>query len=211
MEVIDKQVEMLQGGLIEYSQSPWVSNVVIAKKKDGSTRFCLEYRRLNDATQTDAHPLPRIETCLDALGGSKFLSTFDLMSGYDQVRMDPADVDKRSFVTRKGTFRVKALPFGLTNAGATLQRVMDVAMAGLNFTICLIYLDDIKMFSLADRYHLDRLECLLPSLRKAHLKLKPSKCSLLRSDVSFLGHVVSANGIATDPDQMKTVLEWPVS
>ena len=106
---------------------------------------------------TDAHPLPRIETCLDALGGSKFLSTFDLMSGYDQVRMDPADVDKRSFVTHKGTFRVKALPFGLTNAGATLQRVMDVAMAGLNFTICLIYLDDIILFSLTDRYHLDKL------------------------------------------------------
>lgn len=135
VETIDKQVdEMLRGGIIEPSQSPWVSNVVIAKK-DGSSRLCVKYRRLNDATRKDAYPLPRIETCLDALGGSKFFSTFDLRSGYHQVKMDPADADKTSFVTRRGTFRFKVLPFGLTNAGATFQRVMDVAMLGLNFVM----------------------------------------------------------------------------
>ena len=157
-ETIDKQVEdMLASGIIEPSQSPWVSNVVIVKKKDGSARFCVDYRRLNDVTRKDAYPLPRIETCLDALGGSQYFSTFDLRSGYHQVQMEEADADKTSFVTRRGTFRFKVLPFGLTNAGATFQRVMDVAMSGLNFAICLVYLDDIVLFSTSVEEHLERL------------------------------------------------------
>ena len=166
METIDKQVdEMLEGGFIEPSQSPWVSNVVIVKKKDGSSRFCVDYRKLNEVTRKDAYPLPRIETCLDALGGSRYFSTFDLRSGYHQVKMDAADADKTSFVTRKGTFKFKVLPFGLTNAGATFQRVMDVAMTGLNFVICLVYLDDIILFSSTVEEHLKRLRRLLTSLR----------------------------------------------
>ena len=211
IETIDKQVdEMLKGGLIEPSQSPWVSNVVIVKKKDGSSRFCVDYRKLNEVTRKDAYPLPRIETCLDALGGSRYFSTFDLRSGYHQVKMDGGDADKTSFVTRKGTFRFKVLPFGLTNAGATFQRVMDVAMTGLNFVICLVYLDDIILFSATAEEHLERLRRLLVSLRVANLKLKPSKCCLMRGEVAFLGHIVSGKGIATDPDKIRAVTEWPV-
>ena len=131
LETIDKQVQdMLKTGIIEPSQSPWVSNVVIVTKKDGSARFCVDYRRVNEVTRKDAYPLPRIETCLDALGGARYFSTFDLRSGYHQVKMDEADADKTSFVTRRGTFKFNVLPFGLTNAGATFQRVMDVAMSG---------------------------------------------------------------------------------
>ena len=211
IETIDKQVsEMLKSGIIEPSASPWVSNVVIVKKKDGTARFCVDYRRLNDVTRKDAYPLPRIETCLDALGGARYFSTFDLRSGYHQVRMNSADADKTSFVTRQGTFRFKVLPFGLTNAGATFQRVMDVAMSGLNFSICLVYLDDIILFSSTVTEHLERLKCVLSSLRKANLKLKPSKCCLLHREVSFLGHVVSGHGIATDPEKIRAVVEWPV-
>ena len=187
-----------------------MSNVVIVKKKDGSARFCVDYRRLNEATRKDAYPLPRIEACLDALGGARYFSTFDLRSGYHQVLMDEADADKTSFVTRQGTFKFKVLPFGLTNAGATFQRVMDVAMSGLNYSICLVYLDDIILFSSTVTEHLERLKLLLTSLRAAKLKLKPSKCCLLRSEVSFLGHTVSDQGIATDPDKIKMVTEWPV-
>ena len=211
LETIDKQVQdMLKTGIIEPSQSPWVSNVVIVTKKDGSARFCVDYRSINEVTRKDAYPLPRIETCLDALGGARYFSTFDLRSGYHQVKMDEADADKTSFVTRRGTFKFNVLPFGLTNAGATFQRVMDVAMSGLNLSICLIYLDDIILFSSTVTEHLERLRCLFTALRRANLKLKPSKCELLRTKVSFLGHVVSDQGIATDPDKIRAVVEWPV-
>ena len=211
LETIDKQVQdMLKTGIIEPSQSPWVSNVVIVTKKDGSARFCVDYRRVNEVTRKDAYPLPRIETCLDALGGARYFSTFDLRSGYHQVKMDEADADKTSFVTRRGTFKFNVLPFGLTNAGATFQRVMDIAMSGLNFSICLVYLDDIILYSSTVAEHLDRLRCLFAALRRANLKLKPSKCSLLQTEVSFLGHVVSNRGIATDPDKIRAVVEWPV-
>ena len=211
VEIIDKQVdEMLKSGIIEKSCSPWVSNVVIVTKKDGSSRFCVDYRKLNEATRKDAYPLPRIDTCLDALGGSKIFSTFDLRSGYHQVPMDPIDADKTSFVTRKGTFKFSVLPFGLCNAGATFQRVMDVAMAGLNFDICLIYLDDIILFSKTVDEHLTRLKSLLGRLIAANLKLKPSKCKLLQREVSFLGHIVSDKGVGTDPEKLCMVRDWPV-
>ena len=187
-ETTDTQVkDMLTAGIITPSISPWVSNVVIVKKKDGSSRFCVDYRPLNAVTRKDAYPLPRIDTCLDALSGSQYLSSFDLRSGYHNVLMDEADADKTSFVTRLGTYKFRVLPFGLCNAGATFQRVMDIAMAGLNFNICLVYLDDIILFSSSVSEHLERLELLLKALRKAKMKLKPSKCKLLREEVSFSG------------------------
>src|SRR5207244_8943251 len=107
-------------------------------------------------TRKDAYPLPRIETCVDTLGGAKLFSTFDLRGSYHQVQMDPADADKTSFVTRRGTFKFKILPFGLCNVGATFQRVMDVTMSGLNFEVCLVYLDDIILFSETVHEHLQR-------------------------------------------------------
>src|SRR5271163_271741 len=210
LDAIDKQVnDMLTAGIIEPSQSPWVANVVMVTKKDGSPRFCVDYRRLNDCTVKDAYPLPRIETCLDTLGGSKYFSTFDLRSGYHQVLMKPEDSDKTSFVTRTGTYRFRVLPFGLCNAGATFQRVMDVAMCGLNFTACLVYLDDIIVFSSTIEEHFIRLEQVLAKLRIAKLKLKPSKCRLIQTRVEFLGHVVSDEGIATDPAKIDAVQNWP--
>ena len=208
--IIDEQLEvMTKAGAIVPSASPWAFNVVIVKKKDGSSRFCVDYRPLNAVTRKDAYPLPRIDTCLDALSGSRYLSSFDLRSGYHNVLMDEADSDKTSFVTRRGTFKFRVLPFGLCNAGATFQRVMDIAMAGLNFQICLVYLDDIILFSQSIPQHLERLQLLLEALKKANLKLKPSKCKLLREEVAFLGHVVSREGISTDPDKIKQVLDWP--
>jgi transposase InsO family protein len=208
---IDKQVQdMLDQGIIEPSQSPWVSNVVVVGKKDGTLRFCIDYRMLNNITRKDAYPLPRIGDCLDALGGAKYFSAFDLRSGYHQVEMAEKDKDKTSFVTRTGTYRYKVMSFGLCNAPATFQRIMDVVMAGLNFQVCLVYLDDIILFSKTVREHLDRLELLLQKLRSANLKLKPSKCKLLRTQVEFLGHIVSAEGIGTDPRKIEAVLDWPI-
>ena len=208
---IDRQVgEMLDQDIIRPCVSPWASNVVIVTKKDGSKRFCIDYRKLNDITKKDSYPLPRISDCLDALGGSKYFSAFDLRSGYHQVAMSEADMEKTSFITRNGTYCFTAMPFGLCNAPATFQRVMDFVMSGLNYQICLVYLDDVIVFSsnLAD--HFDRLKLLFDRLRKANLKLKPSKCHLFRKTVNFLGHVVSENGISTDPEKISCVVDWPI-
>ena len=210
LEIIDQQVEMMKKqGLIEDSQSDWASNVVLAKKKDGSLRFCLDYRQLNSRTVKDTYPLPLISYCLDALGGSKWYSTFDLRSGYHQVIMAPEDAEKTTFLTRRGAFKFKVMPFGLTAAPATFQRLMDAAMTGVNFSICLIYLDDIIVFSKDLDEHLLRLEIIFKRLEAVNLKLKPSKCRLLRQVVTFLGHRISSEGVSADPAKCKTIEQWP--
>ena len=210
-EEIDRQVKgMLEQGVIEPSNSPWASNVVIVKKKDNSLRFCVDYRRLNDVTIKDSYPLPRISDCLDALGTGRYFSAFDLRSGYFQVEMEEADKGKTSFVTRSGFYQFKVMPFGVTNGPATFQRLMDLTMAGLNYQICLVYLDDIILMSKTVDEHLERLQLILDRLRTAGLKLKPSKCNLLQKTIHFLGHVISENGITTDPAKIQAVEEWPV-
>ena len=172
-------------------------------------RFCIDYRKLNAVTKKDCYPLPRIDVCLDTLNNSQLFSAFDLRSGYHQVQMHPDDAEKTSFILRSGSYQFRRLPFGLTNAGATFQRVMDIAMHGANLNICLIYLDDIIVFSKTVPEHLTRLRILFDKLRCANLKLKPSKCNILRDKITFLGHVVSKVGIETDPEKTRSVDEWP--
>jgi len=201
--------QMEEQGIIYPSQSEWASNIVVVKKKDGSLRCCVDYRQLNERTVKDAYPLPRIDDCLDTLAGAKLFSTFDLRSGYYQVAMDPQDAHKTTFTTRRGTYAFKVMPFGLCNAPATFQRLMDVAMTGLNFEICLVYLDDIIVFSKDVPTHLKRLEMLFQRLQAAGLKLKPSKCSLLKRSVGFLGYVVSDEGVSTDPSKIEAIQSWP--
>jgi len=218
--IIDQQVEeMLAHDIIEPTASPWASNVVLVKRKAddnttngnaGKVRFCLDYRRLNDVTRKDSYPLPRIEDCLSALGGARYFSTLDLRSGYWQTAMDERDADKTAFITRRGVFRFKVLSFGLANAPALFQRLMDYVLAGLTWEICLVYLDDIIIWASSFEDHLLRLTRVLQRLRDANLKLKPSKCRLFQHKVGFLGHVVSAAGIEPDPEKIKCVAEWPV-
>ena len=209
---IDQQLrQMEEQGIIYPSQSEWSSNIVVVRKKDGSLRCCVDYRHLNERTIKDTYPLPRIDDCLDALAGAKLFSTFDLRSGYYQVKMDPGDAHKTTFLTRRGTFAFRVMPFGLCNAPATFQRLMDATMLGLNFEICLVYLDDIIVFSDGNpQTHLERLEQLFCRLKAANLKLKPSKCSLLQTSVSFLGYVVSGDGISTDIQKVEAVQSWPI-
>lgn len=211
LPVIDELLEdMQQQGVIEPCQSDWASNVVLVKKKDGSIRFCIDYRKLNSLTTKDAYPLPRIDGCLDTLSGAAWYSTFDLRSGFHQVAMDPRDVNKTTFVCHRGTFRFPKMPFGLCNAPATFQRLMDTVLSGLNYEICLAYLDDIIVFSHDLDTHLQRLEQLFIRLREANLKLKPSKCRMLQKRVTFLGYTVSQAGVGTDPDKIAAVRDWPV-
>ena len=144
LEFIDVQVEqMLGAGVVEPCSSPWSRNVVLPKKSDGSLRFCVDYRRLNELTYKDSFPLPRIDTCLNALGEAVYFSTVDLRSGFWQVIIDPRDADMTAFVTRKGQFRFKVLSFGLSNSPSIFQRLMTIVLAGLHWDTCLMYIDDI--------------------------------------------------------------------
>jgi len=210
LPVIDEQVDtMLRQGLIERSCSEWASNVVIVTKKDGTPRFCIDYRQLNNKTRKDAYPLPLIGECLDTLGGASWFSTFDLRAGYHQLALHPRDRHKTAFITRGGSFQFKVLPFGLCGSPASFSRLMGLVMAGLNFAICLIYLDDIIVFSNDLDTHLQRLKQVLERLAAVNLKLKPSKCHLLQRQVLFLGHIVSHEGIGTDPKKVEAVKSWP--
>jgi transposase InsO family protein len=201
---------MLTQGIIEPAQSPWASNVVIVMKKDGTTRCCVDYRQVNNLTRKDAYPLPRTDDCLDALAGARWFTTLDLRSSYHQIEMEYSDADKTAFICREGSFRYRTMPFGLSNAGATFQRLMDILMVGLKFESIIVYLDDILIYSYDLNQHLERLREVLQRLRKAGLKLKPNKCKFMRRSVDFLGHVVSADGIRADPGKISAVLDWPV-
>jgi hypothetical protein len=210
VQAISEHVDsMLIQGIIEPAASPWSSNLVLVRKKDGSFRCCVDYRQLNSVTCKDAYPLPRIDTCLDAMATSKWFSTFDLRASYHQVMVDPRDMDKTTFICPRGMYRFRTMPFGLCNAGATFQRLMDIVMAGLHLDICLVYLDDIIIYSQSIEQHFERLVTILSRLRLAGLKLKPEKCALFQKAVSFLGHVISEDGISTDPAKIKVVVDWP--
>lgn len=210
-EFIDETVEqMVKDELIEPAQSEWASNIVLVKKKDGTLRFCLDYRALNVVTRGDTYPLPKINDCLDALAGAQWFSTLDLTSGYHQIAMNAEDADKTTFITRKGSFRWKRMPMGLSGATATFQRTMDLILSGINFSTCLVYLDDVIIFSDSPELHIQRLREVFTRLRQANLKLKVSKCQLMKRRVEFLGHVVSHEGISVDPSKVEKVETWPI-
>ena len=207
---IDQHVdEMLRHDIIEPAASPWCSNVVLIRKADGGLRFCIDYRQLNELTYKDAYPLPKIDMCLSALGGSQFFSTIDLRAGYWQTSIDERDRDNTCFVTRRGTFRFKVLSFGLANAPALFQRLMDLVLVGLTWDFCLFYLDDVIIMSETFDEHLSRLTAVFNRLQSANLKLKPAKCRLFQRRVIFLGHLVTAEGIAADPSKIQAVQNWP--
>jgi len=149
--------EMLDKDVIQPSSSPWASPVVLVRKKDGSTRFCVDYRKVNAVTRKDAYPLPRVDDTLDMLVGAKWFSTLDLISGYWQVEMSPDDQEKTAFCTTHGLFEFKVMPFGLCNAPATFQRLMDMVLAGLLWTSCLVYLDDAVIIGKTFTEHLQHL------------------------------------------------------
>ena len=192
VEAISAHVDSrLKQNVIEPATSPWASNVVLVRKKDGSFRCCIDYRQLNSVTTKDAYPLPRIDSCLDAMSEAKWFSTIDLKSSYHQVPMAPEDSGKTAFICPRGMYRFKTMPFGLCNAGATFQRLMDVVMSGLHLDVCLVYLDDVVVFARSPEEHLNRLGMVFDRLRRAGLKLKPEKCNFFQRSVTFLGHVVS--------------------
>ena len=200
--------KMLDSGVIEPSCSPWASPVVLVRKKDGTLRYCIDYRKLNAVTQKDSYPLPRIDESLDALGRAQYFSTLDLASGYWQIGLSEDAKQKSAFCTASGLFQFNVMPFGLTNAPATFQRLMERVLAGLHWSIALVYIDDIIIFSQTFEDHLKDLEEVLYRLKTAGLKLKPKKCCLFRKQVQYLGHIVSSQGVATDESKISAVRDW---
>ena len=206
-----KAIEKLQmQGSIRPSTSPWASPIVLVRKKDGSVRPCVDYRRVNAVTRKDAFPLPRTQDCLDALSGSIWFSSMDITSAYNQVPVAEKDIPKTAFVTRSGLYEFTTMPFGLCNAPATFERVMELALSGLQWTSCLIYLDDVIVFGSSFDEHMSRLRLVLERIKLAGLKLKPSKCHFFQDEVVFLGHVISKDGILPNPDNVAKIVNWPV-
>lgn len=210
----EKQVEkmikdMKDSNVIEPSFSPWCSPVVLVKKKDGSLRFCVDYRKLNDITKKDSYPLPRIDDTLDMLSGMQWFTTLDLKSGYWQVELDQKDKEKTAFSTGKGLWQFNVMPFGLCNAPATFERLMEIVLAGLIGEACLVYLDDVIIVGKDFESHNKNLLQVLNKIKAANLRLSPKKCSFFKKEVKYLGHIVSSKGIQTDPDKIKAIEDWP--
>ena len=179
------------------------------KKKDGSLRFCVDFRQLNAATVKDAHPLPRIDDLLDALHGARWFSTLDLQSGYWQVPIMERDKEKTAFRTSSGqVYEFNQVPFGLCNAPATFSRLMDCVLSGLHWETCLFYLD-IIVFSPTWEEHLARLRQVFERLRHANLKLGAEKCAFAAKEVSYLGHRVTEEGPLPDSALLVTIREIP--
>ena len=200
--------KMLKDDVIEPSNSPWASPVVLVRKKDGSLRYCIDYRKLNAVTRKDSYPLPRIDDSLDTLKSAKYFSTLDLASGYWQIELTDEAKEKSAFCTTSGLYQFRVMPFGLTNAPATFQRLMERVLAGLQWKICLVYIDDIIIFSSTVDDHLQQLGEVFGRLKAAGLKLKPKKCHLFQRKVRYLGHIVSEDGIETDPEKVEAIRKW---
>ena len=207
-KIEDDVLDLLNRGVVIPSSSPWGSPLVIVKKKDGTDRICVDYRMLNAATKKDSYPLPRIDECLDALGGNQWFCTLDLESGYWQIEMDEDSQEKTAFVSSLGLFEFKVMAFGLCNAPATFQKMMDTMLDGLKRKICLVYIDDVIVYGKTLGECVHNLEVVMKRIAGYGLKLKPRKCKLFRHEVEYLGRVVTREGVKADPTKIQVIKDW---
>lgn len=202
--------EMLHDKVIRPTTSPWASPLFLIGKKDGGIRPVIDYRKLNEVTRTQVYPLPHMDDYFDALGSAKYFSTLDLKSGYWQIPLDEESCEKTAFTCPIGHFEFKVMPFGIKNAPADFQRLMEIVLSGLNWKKCLVYIDDIIIFSDSFDEHLVALGEVLAALERANLKVKPEKCHFLQSNISFLGHIISPEGIKPDPAKVQDLVDFPI-
>ena len=178
----------------------------MVRKKDGSLRFCIDLRKLNARTVKDTCSLPRIEETLDCLNGAQWLTSLDLKSGYWQVELDEESKALNAFtVGPLGLYQCGYMPFGLTNAPATFQRLMESCLGDMHLKWVIIYLDDIIIFSKTPKEHIQRLRGVVQKLHEAELELKPKKCEFFKTKISYLGHIVSKDGIECDPKKIEAI------
>jgi hypothetical protein len=207
---IETQVkQLLKAGLITHSHNPFASPVLLVKKKDSTWRFCVDYRKLNDLTIKNRFPMPVIEEILDELARAEYFTKLDMRAGYHQVRMLPEDEYKTAFKTHHGHYQFKVMPFGLTNAPATFQCIMNQVLQPFLRKFVMVFLDDILIYSNSLEEHAQHLQLVLQALLDNQLYLKQSKCSFAQHQLEYLGHIISADGVATDPQKITAMLHWP--
>ena len=199
---------MLDAVVVQPSNSPWCNAVVLVRKKGGSLRFCIDFRRLNTLTVKDSHPLPRICKTIDSLAGAAHYSTFDLNSGFWQVPMDEESKQYTAFTLGSmGLYECESMPFRLCNALPTFQRLMQNCLGELNLTYCLIYLDDMIVFSKMPEEHLQRMRVVFDRLQEHGLKLKPSKCEVFKPEINYLAHHVSQKGVLSSKKNFESIAQ----
>lgn len=202
--------EMLARGIVEPSCLGWASPVVLVPKKDASMRFCVDYRKINAMTDSDTYPMPNITEILESLAGAAIFSTIDFNSGYWQVAMDHSSKAKTAFITPSGLFQFNVMPFGLKNAPATFQRLMETVLKELQGKLCFVYIDDIIVYSSNLSQHFQDLQIVLHRLQEAGLTINLKKSKFCLHEISFLGHVVTTQGIKADPNKIEAIWSYPV-
>ena len=202
--------KLLQAGAIKEVEYPeWLANVVLVKKENGKWRLCINFTDINKACPKDSFPLPRIDLIVDSTASHEFLSFMDAFSGYNQISMDPNDQEKTSFVTAQGTYCYRVMPFGLKNAGATYQRLVNRMFQKQIGTTMEVYIDDMLVKSTTAELHIPHMAEAFQILRNYNMKLNPAKCAFGESTGKFLGFIINHRGIEANPDKIKVVLDMP--
>ena len=203
--------DMLDAGAIHPSQSHWCNAIMLVRKKDGTLCFCVDFRQLNARTKKDLYPLPRIQEALESMASATHFSLMDLKSGFWQVKMVPRSQPYTAFTMGNlGFYEFTRMPFGLCNVPATFQKLMQNTLGELNLTYCIIYLDDVIVFGRTEEEHLEHLRVVFECFREFNLKLKPSKCNLFQSEIIYLVHHVSKEGVRPSKDNVHLIEEFPM-